>query len=427
MEEFPGFDAKVLVESDRTVQEVDNLGPNPKIRNISLAYKEARGDIIWVLDCNVWVAPGVLGRMVDRLTGYAKDTPSARPFKFVHQMPLVVDLVDHARPQAGQGQTLLSSASEASPGTDVATLDNPGTLSNVWYQGGGRLDEMFMATTHAKFYGAINAVGIAPCVVGKSNMFRKSHLDQVTDGSLNPIIPREEHRPTGVDYFSHHICEDHSIGDLLWRSKIPGHSNHGIVWGDLVIQPMAGMSVAAYVARRVRWLRARKFTVLAATIVEPGVESILCGFYFSFAMTTVPWIHQNLGIPRTWVTMCLIWLSFVTIWMLADWTVFRRLHSANSIKMDEDTPKFAKGTTGPTRVYKRIFAEWLAAWVGRELMALPIWTWAVLLGGTVNWRGKTFKVRFDTTVEEIFAPESQARPSQRPGNGRAAARKSRMD
>lgn len=413
VDEFPQFDAKVLVENDRPSDEVENLGPNPKIRNISRAYREAKGDVIWVLDCNVWVARGVLGRMVDKLMGYTKGDRSATPYKFVHQMPIVVDIVDYAHPKALEGQTLLSSASEAPPSADLALPQDPNTLTQVKYQGGGRLDEMFMASTHAKFYGAINAVGIAPCIVGKSNMFRKSHLDQVTDRAQNPILPKDDVRPPGVDHFSHNICEDHSIGDILWRSKIPGHANHGIVWGDLVVQPMAGMSVSAYVARRVRWLRARKFTVLAATLVEPGVESLLCGAYFSFAVTTVPWFNQNLGIPQTWSTMGLFWLIFVTAWMLADWVVFCRLHSAKSIQIDEHTPAFAKGTTGPTRVYSRRFLEWLPAWIGREVMALPIWTWAVLLGGTVNWRGKTFKVRFNTTVEEISPQRPKSRAHTR--------------
>lgn len=399
--EFPQFDAQVMVESDTPSHEVEDLGPNPKIRNISRAYREAKGDIIWVLDCNVWVARGVLGRMVDKLMGYTTGKRAATPYKFVHQMPIVVDIVDYARPNALEGQTLLSSASEASPGADMALPRDPNLFTQIRCHGGGRLDEMFMASTHAKFYGAINIVGIAPCIVGKSNLFRKSHLDQVTDRTQNLILPKDDNRPSGVDYFSHNICEDHSIGDILWRSKIPGHANHGIVWGDLVVQPMAGMSVTAYVARRVRWLRARKFTVLAATFVEPGVEPLLCGAYFSFAATTLTWFNRNLGIPQTWSAMGAVWLTFVTGWMLADWVVFCRLHSANSIEIDEHTPAFARGTRGATRVHTRHFWEWLPAWIGREVMALPIWIWAVLLGETVNWRGKTFKVRFDTTVEEI--------------------------
>ncbi|PNY21071.1 Ceramide glucosyltransferase [Tolypocladium capitatum] len=394
--DFPAFDAQILVESrDPALHGPEpylNLGPNPKIRNVSRAYREAKGDVVWIIDCNVWVSNGVLGRMVDKLMGYAADGKgSATPYKFVHQMPLVVDIVDYQRP----------SSAEAAPGAKTATDAADDALTRVCRNGGGRLDEMFMATTHVKFYGAINAVGVAPCIVGKSNMFRKSHLDQVTKASLGPLDSRTNGRPTGVDYFSFNICEDHLIGDLLWRSKIPGFLNHGIVWGDLVVQPMAGMSMTAYAARRTRWLRARKFTVLAATLVEPGVESLVCCAYFAFAVTTMPWFHENMGIPRTWSAMGLVWTAAVSTWMYVDWITFRLLHSGQTAEVNENTPRFCRGTGHVGGMPGRFFGEWFLAWVGREAMALPIWTWAVLLGTTVKWRGKTFQVRLDTSVVDV--------------------------
>lgn len=432
VENFPAFDAQVLVEKEDPVLHgaqghVNNLGPNPKVRNISRAYREAKGDIIWIIDCNVWVARYVTGNMVDKLMGYTVGNRPARPYKFVHQLPLVVDTVDYSSSLSTDSQSLLSSASEASPAADVTAVRNPDLFTKISSQGGGRLDEMFMATTHAKFYGAINTVGIAPCIVGKSNMFRKSHLDQVTNPAENPILPKDQNRPFGVDYFSHHICEDHLIGDLLWRSKLPGYSNHGIVWGNLVIQPMAGMSVVAYAARRARWLRARKFTVLLATLVEPGVESFVCCAYFAFAVTTLPWFKDNLGIPSTWAYTGMIWLFFVTSWMIADWFTSRRLHSGHTIEPDLDTPFFAKGAIAKGGIPRRPFPAWLLAWLGRETLALPIWTYAVLLGRTVSWRGKTFHVRLDTTVVET-AGSKRERSTRTPELERAVSRnKHRVD
>ncbi|PTB78766.1 glycosyltransferase family 21 protein [Trichoderma longibrachiatum ATCC 18648] len=235
----------------------------------------------------------------------------------------------------------------------------------------------------------------------KSNMFRKAHLDQVTDPARNPLLPANEGRPRGVDYFSHNICEDHLIGDLLWRSKIPGYKNHGIAWGDLVLQPMAGMSVSAYAARRVRWLRARKFTVLAATLVEPGVESLLCCAYLAFGLTTLPGCARLLGIPQTWSAMGFVWLAAMFAWMMVDWHTFKHLHTGCTIETDQNTPRFAFGSASPLGMPRRRFVEWLPAWIAREALALPIWTRAVLLGTTVNWRGKVFHVRLDTTVEEV--------------------------
>ncbi|KAI0097319.1 ceramide glucosyltransferase [Nemania sp. FL0031] len=402
--DFPDFDAKVFVEAEDPYLsgkqgDANNIGPNPKIRNVSRAFREAKGDILWPLDCNIWIAKDVAGRMVDKLCGFEPNGKRSTPFKFVHQLPLVVDTVTSMSHVGDEGQALLSSSS-VTGGSGTGDVGVPSSiLSRCWTHGGGRLEEMFMATTHAKFYCAINTVGVAPCIVGKSNMFRKSHLDVATDPARNPILAATSAAalPRGIDHFSSYMCEDHVIGDLLWRTRIPGFRNHGLVYGDLAIQPMAGMSVRAYVARRVRWLRARKWTVLSATLVEHGVESLVCCFYLAFGLTTVPWVHDTLGLPQTWSALASCWLLGVTLWMLVDRVVCKRLHAGLSIAVDENTPSFARGASRGG-AEKRPFGQWLLAWLGREILALPIWTWAVFLGTGVNWRGRRFRVRSDMTV-----------------------------
>jgi ceramide glucosyltransferase len=254
---------------------------------------------------------------------------------------------------------------------------------------------MFMASSHAKFYTAINTVSIAPCIVGKSTMFRRSHLNYLTSGA-SPYSP-------GIDFFSENICEDHLIGDLLWRKKVGEEKagqkfyKHGLVFGDLAIQPMAGMSVREYIARRVRWLRVRKWTVTLATFVEPGVEPLLCSAYGAFAVTTLPWFHSIFRIPQTWPAFTVFWLISVTTWMSMDTLVYAKLHSGASVELDDDTPSFAR----PLGHSRRPFKEWIAAWIGREFLAWPIWAWACLGGTTVMWRGKKFRVGLDMKVVEI--------------------------
>lgn len=418
VDDFPDFDARIFVqEYDPLLSglegHAENLGPNPKVRNISRAYREAKGDIIWIIDCNVWVGNGVAGRMVDKLMGYLPEGKTTTPYKFVHLLPLVVDIASRS---GGESQQMLSSASESSPTASAEAHAGQSTLSYVKNQGGGRLEEMFMATTHAKFYGAINTVGVAPCIVGKSNMFRKSHLDRYTDPGENANLkPADADRGRGIDFFSSYICEDHLIGDLLWKADIPGFRRHGLVSGDLAIQPMAGMSVRAYWARRVRWLRVRKWTVLAATLVEPGVESLLCSLYLSFALTTIPWFSQHWGIPQTWGAMAAIWVTGVSLWMSLDRVVYRRLHACQSVEADDNTPAFARGTSRPGGVQLKPFSEWPPAWAGRETLALPIWTWAVLLGRTVRWRGKDFIVHHDMSVEAVKSkPKTQSQAHATP-------------
>ncbi|KAI1171079.1 ceramide glucosyltransferase [Nemania sp. FL0916] len=403
--DFPDFDTAVFVEAEDpwlNGEQGRNIGPNPKIRNVSRAFREAKGDILWPLDCNVWIARDVAGRMVDRLCGFAPAGRRLTPYKFVHHLPLVVDTVTSMSHRGAGGQALLSSASVTggSGGGDVGVPSS--VASRSWAHGGGRLEETFMATTHAKFYCAINTVSIAPCIVGKSNMFRKSHLDFATDPGRNPVLAGTSAAalPRGVDHFSSYMCEDHFIGDLLWRTNIPGFANHGLVYGDLAIQPMAGMSIRAYVARRVRWLRARKWTVPSATFVEHGIESLVCCFYLSFSLTTLPWIHNMFGIPQTWSALGWLWTIGVIIWILVDRAVSQRLHAGLSIAVDEHTPPFARGASRGG-AEKRPFAEWLLAWLGREILALPVWTWAVFLGHSVSWRGRRFRVRSDMTVVAV--------------------------
>ncbi len=411
--DFPQFDARIFVEEeDPNLSghggEIQNLGPNPKIRNMSRGYRESKGDIIWVIDCNVWVGKGVAGRMVDKLCGYGADGQRAVPYKFVHQLPLVVDSVGASAGEESRG--LLQGhhednrvSSTSSSAYDIATPPkDEADFHKALRTGGGRLEEMFMASSHAKFYTAINTVAIAPCIVGKSNMFRKSHLNDLTSSS--------DYSP-GIDFFSENICEDHLIGDLLWRKYVQDEKagqifyKHGLVFGDLAIQPMAGMSVHEYIARRVRWLRVRKWTVTLATFVEPGVEPLLCSAYGSFAITTLPWFHDNLGIPNTWVAFGLVWLANVIIWMSVDSLAYAKLHSGASVELDADTPSFARPPAG---MHRRPLREWVSAWLGREFLALPIWSWACLGGTTVMWRGKKFYVGLDMKVKEMKVGDSKS-------------------
>ncbi|KAI9828348.1 MAG: hypothetical protein M1832_002776 [Thelocarpon impressellum] len=379
--DFPRSDAKILVEEEdanllEVAGEAAHLGPNPKIRNMSRGYREAKGDLLWVLDCNVWVGSGVAGRLVDKLCGLG----GGRRYKFVHQLPLAVEV----------GQ---------STGDERVGLEKPRSAqAAILADGGGRLEELFLASSHAKMYTAINTVLIAPCIVGKSNMFRRSHLDSLT--ATHP------HRRPGIDSFSDNICEDHLIGDLLWRGRVPGEAvgekwgKHALVFGDLAIQPMGGMSVRDYLARRVRWLRVRKFTVMLATFVEPGTESFVCSLYLAYAVTTLSFFQQTLHIPSTWPSFCLVWLLSISLWSLVDWTLYVKLHSAATVEPSPHLPPFARPPPGRLGA-RRPFAHFLAAWLAREALALPIWAWAFWGGTRVVWRGRVFRVGVDMKVHEV--------------------------
>ena len=408
--DFPHADAKVYVEEEDPLLQPEQqyaMGPNPKIRNMSRAYREAKGDIVWNIDCNVWVGKGVCGRMVDRLCGAV----SGKAYKFVHHLPIVVDVNGGFWSKEERRALLDTYGNGIQDDSTVTTGEEEheqGEKGNgVVAIGGGRLEELFLSSAHAKMYTAINTVLVAPCIVGKSNMFRRSHLNALTQDPLHARNP-------GIDYFSDNICEDHLIGDLLWRKQVPEEiksakplDKHAMVFGDLAIQPAANMTVQSYIARRIRWLRVRKFTVLLATLVEPGTESLVCSIYGAWALTTaIANLFARNNLPEysrllsTWKAFAWFFAASMLSWILVDWTLYIMLHSARSVEVDEDTPSFARPIP-PGRITRRPFIHWLAAWLGREFLALPIWICAVYGGVTVAWRDRRFKVGFDAKVREI--------------------------
>lgn len=470
--DFPDADVRVLVEEEDPLllKDKNALGPNPKIRNMSRAYREAKSDIVWILDCNVWVGKGVCGRLVDLLCGFGEDARgNKRQYKFVHQTPVVVDLDSQNMTVQGRKDLLgarpEAQSDQAHEPTQIATassspLPNKSTsaLSRLLQRGGGRLDEAFLSSAHAKFYLAINTVAVAPCIIGKSTMFRRSQLNNIT--SSNPD------RAPGIDFFSDNICEDHLIGDALWKQPQPFErrdykplnqdeektkwGKHAMLFGDFCFQPISHTSVAAYLDRRIRWLRVRKFTVTLATFVEPGTESLLCGVYGAYALTTLPFFRRY-GISSTWSSFFAIWLVHMCIWCMVDYIQYLLLHSAKTVELDANTPDFilpqrsafayhstptttttttdssptqpllSNPRTNPPRLIdgaRRSFKEFLAAWLGREISALPVWIVAFWGGVTVQWRGRKFWVGLDMKVHEILSKEEEDRESKLKDKGK---------
>lgn len=346
------------------------IGPNPKIRNLSRAYREAVGDIIWILDSNVWVNPGILHRSVRQLEG----TDTRRGFKLVHHLPLCVDVTD------------TSEASEHS------------IFRKLWEFGGGRLEENFMSSSHAKFYCAINTTGVAPCVVGKSNIFRRSHLAEVTTDPVND----PQNKRQGINYFADNICEDHLLAEKLWmtplqeeKDKVRAWDKHGMA-NDVVFQPTENMPMRDYLARRTRWIAVRKYSVLSATLVEPTTESVVASLMLAFALTTLGFFAGYIG--SSWSAFWAVWGCSMLWWAVSDRLLFNFLHQYRSTVVDSNSPGFI------TRKQARSFGAWVLQWVGRELLALGIWGWA-MYPGTITWRGGQYKVRWkDMKVEQITMP-----------------------
>ncbi|KAF9912589.1 hypothetical protein EC991_010014 [Linnemannia zychae] len=291
MKQYPKVDARLIIGEK-------NVGINPKINNMIQSYETAKYDIVWVLDSNVYVDPGCMGRSVDKMM-----KPGVG---LVHHLPFGV------RPQ---------------------------TL-------GSELELMFLDTVHAKMYLFINWTGLASCVVGKSNLYRRSDLDKVG----------------GMAAFGKYMAEDNLVATAIFNM---GYKHE--MTSDLAYQSLGSMTPSDYFLRRARWTRIRKYTVTAATVVEPFIEMIGCGLVASY------------GFNLLWNIHALNFLAFhVVAWFLVDLSMYQALSGE---KMDN-------------------LRGFLMAWCLRELAALPLFAYAVA-GSTVDWRDQTFLLLRDGTVRPI--------------------------
>lgn len=372
IKKYNHLDVELLIDES---YEDNHFGPNPKINNLSKGYKNAKFDIIWVLDSNVYVNSGTLLRSV---IGLRNSTDNGRPtfdfqtgkgkqIKIMHHVPLAV------------------------------SIDNNNSTSNL----GARLDEMFLLTSHAKFYVFFNKASIAPCVNGKSNIYRRSDLDDavmnVSKGKV-PIINNKDsiakaastyvQQPgEGIRFFSRYIGEDNMIGIAIWET--PGRTG---MTGDVVIQPIGGDStnkIWDYVNRRVRWLRVRKYMVLAATLVEPTTESIVIGIFGSYGISNLFFQGRH---------KLLIMLLHELIWCFTDYTQFKMLLKFSNQDLINQNPPPLFLDSNITDKCK--LSKWLPIWILREILALPIWIIA-MCGTTIDWRNRPFKIRPDLCAEEL--------------------------
>ncbi|KAF5100994.1 hypothetical protein DV451_002334 [Geotrichum candidum] len=343
---YPDVNARVLVSP-----EPEKYGANPKINNLAKGFVAAKYDIIWVQDSNTWVAPGTLQRSADRIV-----LDGAR---VVHHLPMSV------------------------------------SLDSGW-RTGSALDEMFMLTAHAKMYSAINALAVDACVMGKSNMYRRSVIDaavahklsqQSTSSQIDPSNRNKfSSKGHGIRHFAQYIAEDNMIAQCIWNHAISQgvkRSNITALTSDSVVQPLSGFSVKGYCDRRIRWLRVRRFMVYVATLIEPTTECFVAGVIGSLLVRTVFGVS-----PFLW------FLLHITTWCAIDWFTFHRLMEFRNM---DQVPGFVVLDANKRRAR---FSHWLKTWLLREGLALPIWVVA-MCGYTIYWRNRPFKILPDMSTVEI--------------------------
>lgn len=360
---YPDTDAQILISEPST----DYFGPNPKVNNLAKGFLAAKHDILWVMDLNVWASPLLLANsvmtMIENKNCGKQLRKTDRCVKLVHHVPLAL------------------------------SLDGPDSGF------GSLLDEMFLFTSHLKFYVSLNNISIAPCVNGKSNLYRRSDLDYAVsripyeksqfffEDSVKQDALRISRKGPGhlIEFFARYIGEDNMIGIALWENCI----GRTALTGDIVIQPLISQnqsnSTREYFTRRVRWLRVRKYMVKAATLIEPSTESIICGCLGTFALSTL-WWKQTFNVR--------FFLLHMAFWLVCDYYQFYTL--ARNINDSGHMPLWLRRIAPMSRKWW----EWLQVWLLREIFALPIWVEA-MYGHEINWRGKPFKIKTDLSAEEL--------------------------
>ena len=298
------------------------VGVNPKVNNLVRPYREAKHDILWVLDSNITISPGALARAVDILTATPK---SGKKISLVHHVPL-------------------------------ATVSTP-TL-------GAKVEEAFLNTTHAKMYIALNTLALESCVMGKSNLYRRSDIDRL-DGSLKPHTGDAPNPSTerGLEAFGKYMAEDNMIASAIWHELGLGHD----LSCDVAYNAIGDMSLKDYIFRRVRWIRVRKHMVLSATLLEPWTESIALGTVAALSTRFL------FGIPCWLFLIC-----HFSAWIFVDLDVYCSI-AGHPLPQGSRTSFFI-------------------AWLFRESLAFPIWLYAVV-GSHVMWRGKRYRMLRNGEVE----------------------------
>lgn len=360
---YPDTDAQILVLEPNS----DYFGPNPKVNNLAKGFLKAAHDIVWIMDLNVWASPNVLANSVLAMANNTncgfRGRKNGRQAKLVHHVPLALAL-DGAK--SGQGSLL---------------------------------DEMFLFTSHSKFYVSLNNLLIAPCVNGKSNIYRRSDLDYAVsripheqlqffyEDSVRLDASRISAQGPGhlIEFFAKYIGEDNMIGIALWEYCF----GRTALTGDLVVQPLVSQdqsnSVREYMNRRVRWLRVRKYMVKAATLVEPTTESIICGIIGTLAVSHLLWLQFFNFKFFGFHMLCWLACDYVQYY----WWV-------SNIDSSRHQPKWLHHVAPVLRNWQ----EWLQTWLMREILALPIWVIA-MAGHEINWRGKPFMIKKDLSAEAL--------------------------
>lgn len=303
-----------------------------------------------MIDSNVYVVPDTLARAVDSLlsppdTEITPIRSSNGRVGLVHHVPFAV---------VSEGDTSL----------------------------GTRIEQAFLNTNHAKMYIALNVLALDSCVMGKSNLYRRSDLERLTGTGVPQQSPHIQNPGQdnghqtghiagtiyGLAAFAPYLAEDAKIGHSIWHELNLSHS----LSFDVAANVLGPMSLSAYIQRRARWIRVRKRLVLAATLLEPLTESVVAGLLAAWGVQ-----YLTDGAISMWLVFVIHMLVFLCIDLDVRFTVTSRTFSGS-----QETIRF------------------INAWFVREFLAFPIWLYAVW-GNEVDWRGGRYRLLNNGETERV--------------------------
>ncbi|OLY81260.1 Ceramide glucosyltransferase [Smittium mucronatum] len=296
---FPNIESSIVIAK--------RCALNPKVSNMISGFKEAKYDMVWVCDSNVVAESEFLSLALDCFANAPGKVGA------VHQM----------------------------------------IWASQFNSFGGLLESVFINTTHARMYLALNFSQIGSCLMGKSNVYSISDLEKLG----------------GISSVANYMAEDNVIGQKLWSTG----KRHRMT-PILAATSVNGLSLFDYWSRRLRWIRTRKYNVTAATLFEPLTECFLNGAIASYSLEYL----FNLQPLPVFLTHVIVWFSFDLVFYLR-----QRAQVSESINRGSFTP-----------------LQFLVGWFFRELLALPIWLSAIV-GNSVSWRGINYILNTDGTINSF--------------------------
>ncbi|XP_059151333.1 ceramide glucosyltransferase-like [Physella acuta] len=219
------------------------------------------------------------------------------------------------------------------------TTDSPGFVSSV--------EKIYFGSAMTRFYISFNILGLC-CVTGMSYIFKKSLLDQAN----------------GLAYYGRYLAEDffltralHEKGQMV-MSAIPARQNVGQT------------TVDGFVGRMVRWVRLRlNMMTLVTGILEPLADCFPLGVWAGWAF------HHFFSINPYY-----FFILHVLSWLILDYLQLKSVQN------------------GPLVFSK---AQYVIAWIVRELSATYVFLLAVTNPHTIKWGNRTYYVRLGGLTELV--------------------------